>query len=182
MHWPTERQQHLIVALVILILLSQQGHWWPSLPLLSPVLHSLFAAFPTVNLRLSAFISHLTSHGDFFGLHATLYFTLNLLSRKPSSDLVTHTSELFNEFPGIGQQLKNVAEHQNQTGGLWKIHLLEILMPKPHSNLIKSEMWAGEEPVGWEPGVSSFSFFPEEANVKPRSGCSHEKSSELLEH
>lgn len=145
--------------------------------------HSLLLVYCLPNSDSLAFVSHITSHKDFFGLQSTLYFTINLLSPKPSSDLVTHTSKLFNEFPGIErQQLKNVAEHQNQTGGLWKIHLLEILMPKPHSNLIKSEMWAGEEWVGWEPGVSSFSFFPEEANVKPRSGCSREKSSEPLDH
>lgn len=70
------------------------------------------------NSESTVFVSHLTSHGDFFGLQSTLYFTINLLSRKPSSDLVTHTSKLFNEFPGVGQQLKNVAEHHNQTGGL----------------------------------------------------------------
>lgn len=80
--------------------------------------HSLLLVYRLPNSDSTVFVSHRTSHRDFSGLQSTLYFAINLLSRKPSSDLVTHTSKLFNEFPGIGQQLRNVAEHQNQTGSL----------------------------------------------------------------
>lgn len=46
------------------------------------------------------------------------------------------------------------------------MHILEIPMPKAHSNLMKSEMWAGVAWVGGESGTSRVKFFPAEANVK----------------
>lgn len=100
----------------ILMLLNLPGHWWARLSLQSLFLADWIyngASLPSSSLHpySTVFISHMTSHRANFRLQSTLRNTVNLISCKPSSDLVTHNSKLANEFPGIEQQFMIVAEH-----------------------------------------------------------------------
>lgn len=62
-------------------------------------------------------------------------------------------------------QLMKVAEHFESTGELFfKIHPVEIPTPKPHSNFINLEVWAG---VAWVGGESQASVVFNSFQMRP---------------
>lgn len=149
-------------AQVIAILLDQKGLSMIRLAPLKPVLkfHPLSVCSVSGTLSSQALtssrystplVSYLSFPWNFFWLQSTLYIVAKLISLKPSSDLVNHNWKILNEFLGLKMAVLKCYWTLEATG-----ELLNILMPKTYSNLIKSESHSSKLGWEWDPGISGF--------------------------